>query len=59
MIIINNGKVIQKNLIQCGKDSKWLQKELAERKVKAIKDVYLMSLNEAGQIYLAKSEGKK
>ena len=59
MIIINNGKVIQNNLRLCGRDENWLQQELAEREVKSVKDVYLMSLNEAGQIYFAKSEDKK
>ena len=59
VIIINNGKVIRKNLILCGKNENWLQKELAARKAKSVKDVYLMSLNEAGQIYFAKSEGKR
>jgi len=58
VIIINNGKVIPNNLRLCGRDENWLHKELAARKVKSVKDVYLMSLNEAGQIYFAKSEGK-
>lgn len=59
MIIINNGKLIKDNLYQCGKNENWLNKELSARKVKSIKEVYLMSLNEAGQIYFAKAEGKK
>lgn len=59
VIIINNGKVIPNNLLLCGRDENWLQQELAEREVKSVKDVYLMSLNEAGQIYFAKSEDKK
>ena len=59
MIIINNGKMIKDNLYQCGKNENWLNKELSARKVKSIKEVYLMSLNEAGQIYFAKAEGKK
>ncbi len=59
VIIINNGKVIPNNLRLCGRDEIWLQEELAARQVKNVKDVFLMSLNEAGQIYFAKSEGKK
>jgi len=59
VIIINNGKLIPNNLRLCGRDGNWLQKELAARKVKDVKDVYFMSLNEAGQIYFAKSEDKK
>ncbi|MBP8640110.1 MAG: DUF421 domain-containing protein [Oscillospiraceae bacterium] len=59
MIIINNGKLIKENLYLCGKNGNWLNKELSERNVKSIKDVYLMSLNEAGQIYFAKAEDKQ
>ncbi|NCB73866.1 MAG: DUF421 domain-containing protein [Clostridia bacterium] len=59
VILINNGKVIDKNLRLCGKDNDWLDKELSARKAKNVKEVYLMSLNEAGQIYFAKAEGKK
>ncbi len=59
VILINNGKVIDKNLRLCGRDNNWLNGELAARKVKDAKEVYLMSLNEAGQIYFAKAEGKK
>lgn len=58
VIIINNGKVIPNNLQLCGRDENWLHNELAKRKVRSVKDVYLMSLNEAGQIYFAKSDGK-
>lgn len=59
VIVINNGQIMKKNLSFIEKDEKWLQKELAARKVKSPKDVYLMSVNEAGQIYFAKSEDKK
>jgi len=48
VIIINNGKVIQKNLRLSGRDEAWLTKELSSRKVKNVKDVYLMSINETG-----------
>ncbi len=43
----------------CGKDERWLQKELSVRKVSDPKKVFLMSVNNAGQIYFAKAEGKK
>lgn len=59
VIIINNGRVISKNLRLCGKDERWLQKELSARKVSDPKDVFLMTVNNCGQIYFAKSEGKK
>lgn len=59
VIIINNGKIMRNNLRFCGRDENWLWKELAARKVKDAKDVFLMTLNGAGQIYFSKAEGKK
>ena len=59
VIIINNGQVVQKNLRLSGKDERWLHKELSARKVSDPKDVFLMTVNDSGQIYFAKAEGKK
>lgn len=59
VIVINNGKIVEKNLQLCGRDEGWLQNELSVRKIKDVKDVYLMSVNSAGQIYFAQAEGKK
>ena len=58
MIIVNNGRLIGENLNKCGKDRKWLDKELERRKVKRVNDVYLMTLNAADQIYFLEAEGK-
>ena len=58
-IIVNNGKLVPHNLRLCGKDENWLMNELTARKVSNLKDVYFMSLNDAGQIYFAKSEDEK
>jgi len=59
MIIINNGKIVPKNLLLCGKDEAWLDKQLSDRQVKNVRDVYLMSINSSGQIYFAATEGKQ
>ncbi|MFB0919557.1 MAG: DUF421 domain-containing protein [Oscillospiraceae bacterium] len=59
VVIIDNGQVVRNNLRICGKDERWLQKELSARKVSDPKEVFLMSVNNAGQIYFAKAEGKK
>lgn len=59
VIVINNGKVLDKNLQLLGRDKIWLQNELSARRVSNPKDVFLMSVNDAGQIYLAKSEDAK
>lgn len=59
IIIINNGKVMDRNLNFIGRDRSWLQKELSSRKVTDPREVYFMSINDAGQIYFSKTEDKK
>ncbi len=58
MLLINNGKIVQKNLELCGKDTTWLERELRKHHVKSVKEVYLMSMNTAEQIYFVRMEGK-
>ena len=58
-IVINDGRVMSNNLRMCGKDERWLEKELKQRKVKSPKDVYFMTVNGMDQIYFAKKEAAK
>ena len=58
-IIVNNGKLVPQNLLLCGKDENWLRNELSARNVSDLKDVYFMSVNDAGQVYFAKAEDEK
>ena len=32
MVIINDGRVIHRNLTACGRDENWLRKQLSQRK---------------------------
>ena len=54
-ILINNGRIIDKNLKRMGRDERWLQK-LQQRGAQSVRDVYLLMLNDAGQIYFAAKE---
>lgn len=56
IIIISNGRLRSKNLEVAGKDEKWLQKQLQAHKVSSPKQVYFMSVNNANQVYFAKTE---
>lgn len=56
VIIISNGKVLEENLKLCKKNLPWLEKELKRRNVKNPKEVYLMTLNNAGEIYFSHRE---
>jgi len=51
IIIINSGKILHENLTVINKDEKWLQNELKSRKIASHKDIYILSVNNAGQIY--------
>ena len=55
-ILINNGRIIDKNLKRMGRDERWLQKQLQQRGAQSVQDVYLLMLNDAGQIYFAAKE---
>ena len=55
-ILINNGRIIDKNLKRMGRDERWLQKQLQQRGAQSVQDVYLLMLNDAGQIYFSAKE---
>ena len=55
-ILINNGRIIDKNLKRMGRDERWLQKQLQKRGAQSVQDVYLLMLNDAGQIYFSAKE---
>ena len=55
-ILINNGRIIDKNLKRMGRDERWLQKQLQQHGVQSVQDVYLLMLNDAGQIYFSAKE---
>ena len=44
------------NLKRMGRDERWLQKQVQQRGAQCIADVYLLMMNDAGQIYFAAKE---
>ncbi len=53
VIVINEGRVLTNNLKILGKDEKWLEKYLRSQKLSSPKDVYMMTADMAGGIFLA------
>ncbi len=51
VVLVNDGKIIYKNLIYLGYDQKWLKDELLKYGVIDIKSVYLATVDGAGEIY--------
>ena len=56
LIVINEGRVLGENLKILGKDEKWLEKHLRSQKLSSPKDVYLMTVDMAGGVFLSPRE---
>lgn len=54
IIVINDGCVLEDNLRKLGFNRAWLDKQLQGNKLKNPKDVYLMSADMSGRVYLSK-----
>ena len=53
MIVINDGRVLDQNLQKLGFNRAWLDKQLGNHKLKNPKEVYLMTVDTSGRVYLA------
>ena len=58
LAVISDGRVLSENLKLAGKDEAWLQNALSERGIRSPREVFLMTVNAADQIYLAGKETK-
>lgn len=56
MLLINDGRILKNNLKLRGLDENWLKKELQNRKISSPKDVFLLSVDDCGNIYFAPKE---
>ena len=57
VVIINDGRVIRHNLQGRGLNQEWLDKRLAEHRVKHTTDVYVLTVDGAGRVYFAAKGG--
>ena len=58
-IIIDNGRLMAKNMEKMGLNDKWLQKQLKANGVRRVEDVFLMTADRNGSVVLAKKEAVK
>lgn len=56
-ILINDGRLITKNLKACGKSEEWLHRQLVKRHIKSYQDVFLLTLDDCGQLICLPKEG--
>ena len=54
--VVSDGRILSENLKRCGKDEAWLTQELQSRRIRSAREVFLMTVNAAGEIYLARKE---
>lgn len=59
LVLINDGRVLERNLRLRGYDRNWLDKQLKAHKVKRPAEVYLLTADELGRVYFAPREGSK
>lgn len=56
VVVISDGRILEENLQRSGRDLPWLEKELRERGAESAREVFLLSVNAAGQIYYCAKE---
>ena len=58
VVVVNDGRILDHNLRHMGRDRSWLYQQLREQGLESVKEVFLMTLNESGGIYIAPKESK-
>ena len=59
VVVISDGRVIESNLRLVGRDMNWLKNRLSTLGIKDTEQVFLMTVNSAGQVYFAPKEPEK
>ena len=57
ILLINDGRVMTDNLRASGRDMNWLKKQLKSRKLSSPREVFLMTVDEAGTVECVIKEG--
>lgn len=57
VILINDGRILEKNLQICNHDIPWLESILKKEHIDSPKYVFLLTLDEHGKIYCVKKDG--
>ena len=56
MVIINDGKLFEENLIKSGVDKEWLMNNLAMYNVDDITNIYLATIDSFKKLYVSKKD---
>lgn len=55
-VLINDGRVLSRNLAACGRDRGWLEERLREHQLSSPREVFLLTLDEQGRVFCVKKE---
>ena len=55
-VLINDGRVLRKNLAACGHDRIWLEERLREQNLSSPREAFLLTLDEQGRVSCVKKE---
>ncbi len=56
VVIISDGRLLSHNLTGMGYEENWLEKQLAAHKVHSVKQVFLLTVDQAGNTYVVPKE---
>ena len=56
-IVISEGRIIDENLSLTGHDRAWLEARLDEKGFKSAQEIYLMTVDDAGKVYISGKDG--
>ena len=59
LVLINDGRLLRKNLTARGLDEAWLQKELKKRRLSSPRQVFLLTVDEKGSVFCVKKEAEE
>lgn len=59
VVLISDGHILKKNLRITGRDQTWLDRQLKKQHCSSPAQVFLLTVDEQGQVYCAKKEGDK
>lgn len=51
-LLIMDGKVMKANMEECNIDEKWILKQLSKNKIKSVKEVFIMMIDDQRKVYL-------
>ncbi|MDO4982135.1 MAG: DUF421 domain-containing protein [Eubacteriales bacterium] len=57
-IVISEGRIISDNLAIAGFDERWLEERIKTTKYSSAKDIYIMTVDEAGNVYISGKDGR-